>query len=239
MRRVGEVKLERQSYAKDIVSIFTNIKENGEWIKSELEKALNDVVVSTALSTHKCVLMRAVAHYYFVTRYALNMINFLYSNEANNISEMDRKYKPNKKQEEYLNENDWLYVRILNLYGSSKSDFEKNVGSIVDIILPKDEVEDTISMYSKEKTDITDNLPEGFIGSAIYSIRLMFAQWEADRHKDLKDKKKLLELRLLHYRMLRDSGQSDVSVEKEIEDLQKRVTDLDYKISKIEEDING
>ena len=91
---------------------------------------------------------------------------------------------------------------------------------------------------SSGKIDLFDNLPTGFIGSPIYTVGLVFAQWEADRHKELKDKKKLLELRLLHLRLLQEQGKGDANQEKEITYLQRRVTDIDYKVSKIESSLD-
>lgn len=66
----------------------------------------------------------------------------------------------------------------------------------------------------------------------------MFATWEAQRYQSLKDKKKLLELRYLHLKMLQESGNSDANMEKDIMYLQKRCTDIQYKLTKIEESVD-
>lgn len=226
-----------KNIATDHLNIYKNIKENGEWIYKEIEDAVNDVVVSAALSSYKAVLLRSIAHYYFITRYTLNLINFMYAAEVDNIESMENSYKLNKKQEEYINKNMWIYARLLSTYGVEKGKFEKAIESIEDIMLPKDTVDEVLEMYGDRQVDILYNLPKNFVGSPIYSMRLIFAQWETDRYKDLKDKKKMLELRLLHYKMMSETGMSDVDVEKEISYLQESITDLDYKISKMEEDV--
>ena len=161
----------------------------------------------------------------------------MYAAEVDNIESMESSYKLNKKQEEYINKNMWIYVRLLSTYGVEKGKFEKAIESIEDIMLPKDTVDEVLEMYGDRQVDILYNLPKNFVGSPIYSMRLIFAQWETDRYKDLKDKKKMLELRLLHYKMMSETGMSDVDVEKEISYLQESITDLDYKISKMEEDV--
>lgn len=88
-----------------------------------------------------------------------------------------------------------------------------------------------------DHVDLFANLPQGFVGSPIYSIRLIFAQWEADRYRGLKDRKKMMELRLLHLTLLKENGNTDVDVEKEIIYLQKRVSDIDFNLDKIEASI--
>ena len=95
---------------------------------------------------------------------------------------------------------------------------------------------EAVDFYS-DKVDVFNNLPQGFIGSPIYSVRLVFAQWESDRYRALKDKKRLLELRYLHLKLMKDQNQSDINIEREITHLQKHITTIDYKLSKIEESL--
>lgn len=228
-----------QNFVEDNLTLLKNAKENGKYIHDELESAFNDVMVSSSLTTYKASLIRSVAHYYFIGKYTLDLLNYLYVNETLTInSDLSSHYKLNKKQTSNIENNMWIYARLLSVYGLPREKFKKQLDSILDVQLPTDKLDEISSMYASSNIDILSNLPSGFVGSPIYSIRLIFATWQADRYRNLKDKKKLLELRLMHYRLLKEQGESDVAVEKEIEYLQKRVTDLDYKIAKYEEDAN-
>ena len=124
------------------------------------------------------------------------------------------------------------------MYGDLPEVLNDRMRKLTPAMLPKDSMDEVSEMYSSGELDMLNNLPSGFLGSPIYSIRLIFSQWEADRYRHMKDKKRLLELRLLHLRMLKENGQSDIQMEKEMTYLQKSVTDLDYRISKIEADCN-
>ncbi len=228
----------RENIATDTLTIFKNIKTNGEFISKEVSDALNDVIVSQALTAVKTNLIRAVAHYYFISKFALDLSNLLYVNEAENGKyELTSDFKLNKKEKELIVSNVWIYARLLSVYGSDPTVFMDKLKSISEITLPKDRVDDAIDTYSSDNIDLFNNLPEGFIGSPIYSIRLMFATWEADRYLNLKNKKKLLELRYLHLKMLQENGQADANMEKDIVYLQKRCTDIQYKLTKIEESV--
>lgn len=227
-----------KNIAADTLTLFKNVKINGEYILKEISDSVNDVIVSQALTAYKANLLRSVAHYYFLTRYALDFANYIYSQEAEHISsDFGNEFKLNKKQKEFIVKNMWIYGRLLSIYGDEHESFKSRIEDLEEITLPKDSVDEAMDSYSSNKVDVFNNLPQGFIGSPIYSIRLVFAQWEADRYRALKDKRKLLELRYLHLKLLKEQNQNDINIEKEITHLQKNITNIDYKLAKIEEDL--
>jgi hypothetical protein len=222
----------------DTLILFKNVKINGDYVLKDIFKSLNDVVVSQSLTAYKANLIRLVGHYFFITRYALDLINFIYTEEIKN-SELDTNadYNLNKKQIEFIKKNMWIYARLLAVYGDDHENFKLKLSSIEEINIPKDKIEEAIDAYDSYKIDIFNNLPNGFIGSPIYSVRLIFATWEANRYRMLKDKRKLLELRKLHLEVVKDKGQNDIGLEKEIAYLQKRLTNIDKQIADIESDV--
>lgn len=220
------------------LELFKNVQVNGNQITKELEDIKSEIIVSHAITASKASILRAVAHYYFMTKFALDFANYLIMLEAEHGGiELPRDAKPNKMQVKYIEDNLWIYARLLAVYGSDSDKFLTRLSEIENYQITKDSVDDATGM-SASKIDLFNNLPDGFIGSPIYTVGLIFAQWEADRHKELKDKKRLLELRLLHLRVLQEQGNGDAGTEKEIVLLQKRVTDIDYKISKIEQSVD-
>ena len=224
----------------DTITLFKNVKLNGDLLYKEISDTVNDVIVSQALTAYKANLLRSVAHYYFITRFALDFANYLYIHEAEESNmELGKEYKLNKKQIEFIEKNLWVYARLLAVYGEEHETFKNKLDQIEEITLPKEAVDEAIDSYNSTKVDVFNNLPQNFIGSPVYSIRLVFAQWEADRYKSMKDKKRLLELRYLHLKLMKEQGTSDVNVEREIEYLQKNITNLDYKLSKLEESVDG
>lgn len=227
-----------KNFAGDILTLFKNVKTNGEYLFKEITDAINDVVISQALTAYKANLLRSVGHYYFITKFALDLSNFIYVCEAENGSmDLNKEYKLNKKQKEFITKNMWIFARMLALYGDNHDVFKLRLEDITEIMLPKEEVDNVIEVYNSDKLDLFDNLPVGFIGSPIYSIRLIFAQWEATRYRALKDKRRLLELRYLHMKLMKEQGQSDINMEKEIEHLQSRITTMDKEIYDIEKEV--
>lgn len=228
----------RKSLPEDMVTLFGNVKVNGDFVFDKIGESLNDVVISRALSAYKANILRSGGHLYFITRYAMDLANYIYTLEVENSStEVDSDFLLNKKQRVFVEDNMWIFARLLSVYGDVHEEFKKKIDLLGDVVLNEETSEIVTGGYEPAKLDIFNTLPDGFIGSPIYTVRMVFAQWEADRYKSLKDKKRLMELRYLHLMALKDQGNSDIGVEKEINYLQKQVTDMDYKLSKIERSI--
>lgn len=235
IEEIGKIIKAYDTKAKTMIDALINAKANGEWILDTIDDSVNDVVMSQALTALNLNLIRSVPHYFFMTRYASDLLTFIYINEEKHVGhKADSDYRPNKKQMEFITKNVKTFATLLSCYGDTHDRFKSKISKVADIVIPKDDVDEVLSQFADKKVDIFETLPNGFIGSPIYSVRLVLAEWEADRYRDLKDKKKLLELRHLHYKMLKETGDSDINVEKEITYLQKHITELDYKIAKIE-----
>lgn len=221
--------------AEDLLALFHNLEINGALLQREIADISNEVIISSALSAARGNVLRGVEHFYFITRYALDLINHLYCLECKSAGlELSKAAIPNPKQVEFIDKNLWVFARLLAVYGQEPKDFSRKLESLTLSALPKEKIDELMDIYKASQVDLFSNLPDNFIGSPIYTVRLIFSQWEADRYKQLKDKKKLLELRALHLRLLREQGHGDVNTEKEIEYLQKRITDIDHSISRTE-----
>lgn len=224
-----------KNFANDMVTVFTNMTHNVQLVKKEVEDISNEVIVSQALTAYRSNILRAVEHYFFATRFALDFLNHLYTLEAiHGGIDLVKEARPNAKQTEFVEKNLWIFARIVSVYGQTPENFSNLLEDISKITINQTNVEDALDVYRNTKIDMFDDLPSGFMGSPIYTVRLIFSQWEADRYKQLKDKKKLLELRSLHLKLLNEQGTGDMNTERELTYLQKRITDIDYKISKIE-----
>lgn len=225
-----------KNFALDMVTVLTNLTENAKLIKTEVQDISNEVIVSQALTIYKGNVVRAVEHYFFMTRYALDLLNYLYSLEAiNGGVQLNKEAVPNAKQVEFITKNLWIFARMTSVYGQEPAKFKGVLENLSHAAIAT--VDEAYNAYKADTVDIFDDLPSNFIGSPIYTVRLIYAQWEADRYKQLKDKKKLLELRSLHLKLIQEQGNGDLSTERELAYLQKRITDIDYKVAKIEESV--
>jgi ribosomal protein S4 len=67
-------------------------------------------------------------------------------------------------------------------------------------------------------------------------VRLVIADWQNARYASNADKKKMLELRLLHLRMLADKKESP-QLENEIKYLEKRIDNITHNMREVEESL--
>ena len=228
------LKLLNQSLPCDMMGyLFTNVSLNAKTLYKEIEEKLSKTVLTHQLDAYEANLLRSVAHYRFMTKYALNLADYLFINEdSNNISNFTPQQI--KEIEKYY----WIFAKCLAGYGVTPEIFEERLSSIEPVTLSKDGEEIISTVYAGSgRVDLIEGLPRGFIGSPIYNVRLVFAQWEAERYHELKDKKKLLLLRYQYLLDLNQKGTSDIEVEREIEYLQNKINKIDYRLSKIEESV--
>jgi hypothetical protein len=71
----------------------------------------------------------------------------------------------------------------------------------------------------------------------IYHIGLIVAEYQSNKYKENKELKSNLELRLMNLVSIRDTGQADPGVEREIEMVQSRIDKLSESIRKQEESV--
>lgn len=234
----SSVKLTKKNFAKDVHELLTNSLVNAKFLYDEIDRTVNDAVVSHSLTIYNSVILRSVAHYSFMSKYSTDLLNYLYHVEMQNSNKDLDNTSPNKAQIKAVLDNVWIFAKLISFYGVGSDDFKDKLSNIPNMTVDKDKIEDNVDLYNAASIEPLAAVPYNFSGSPIYSIRLMFAQWEADRYKELKDKKKLLELRHLYLQMQKEKGQGDIAMEKEIAYLQKRITDIDYKITKIERSLD-
>jgi hypothetical protein len=233
------VKLVKNNIATDIKILLNNAILNADYCEKELDEVLGETIVSHALTLYKAFLLRSVGHFSFIAKFSTDLINYIYIKEI--INDKDANYDASfnipKKKEEDIKKNMWIFAKLLAVYGLPKEEFKELVVKVPDMVILKDEAEKAISLHNIAEAEPLVALPDNFVGSPIYTIRLAYATWQAERYRELKDKKKLLELRYLHYKYLKEKGEGDAMVEKEIMYLQKRINELDYKLAKMEESV--
>jgi hypothetical protein len=229
----------KKNIATDLIRLLTNAKENSNTLAERLQKDISEVTVTGSLEAYKANLLSAAAHYRFLTQYATDLANYIYTNEQEDLNKSSSDSLLNPAQVKYIENKAWIFGKIIAGYGQPSDVFTEKLDNIAQVNINKEENEAIEDRYGvNSHVELVDGLPRGFIGSPIYTIRLVFAQWEADRYREMKDKKKLLELRYYYLSAMKDRGEADLDIEKEIEYLQKRITKLDYKMSKIEESVD-
>lgn len=220
------------NFLLDVRILLSNVRDNGKEVQAKLRDFKSNVISSTAMGADTAAILRSVPHYYFISRYAVELLNFLLANEIKALNSTPTNIPPRQVQD--IKENMVIFTTLLGGYGCPYKDFKNRVDAVPESILTKGE-DSLVDEYQYDnRIDIVPGLPNGFIGSPIYTIRSGIAKWQADRYHAAEDNKRLLELRLNYYESLRDNGNVNAEVEKEIQYLQGQVSKLAAKLEKME-----
>ena len=110
---------------------------------------------------------------------------------------------------------------------------KKKLSEVPDIVITEDNQQTLPKTMGQSKLD---PLQMNFIGTwgLQYGLGLLLAEWQASRYKQAKETLKLVQLRKLNLEQVH-GGKPNPKVQKEIEYLEARAKDLQYKIKMLEE----
>jgi hypothetical protein len=226
------------SFVADVNKRMIFIKKNAEYILESVEALFERDIIAEGLTVRKALLLRAAESVSFVSRFSIDLLNLVYVNEAievNGLVEESLQLPPVTVK--LVNNNITKFAKLISDYGLPNEDFKKLIQELPEIVINSKTANSVIGLYNEKDIDpFSNSYVVGFTGNPIYHIRLMVAEWQASRYKANKDKKKMLELRLLHLRLLQDK-KNDPKLEQEINYIQSRIDKIGRYLNEVEESI--
>lgn len=225
------------SFATLIEEDLKTVLKNLLYIEKAATELFTEDVVTEGMSLKKAIVLRALDQIVFISRFTIDLITYVYYEESKAVSgdqeTLDITPAVKARVSKYIS----IYARLLSVYGNKKFVIEKRLDNLPDVILSDKTSEALVSTYGEHELDpISEINVLGFDGNPIYHIGLLIAEWQADRYKSMKDKKKMLELRLLYLNM-QTENKADPRVEKEIEYIQSRIDKIEYKMAKMQKSV--
>lgn len=140
---------------------------------------------------------------------------------------------------------DMYYVKKTNsiknlipIFGDMYKKYRNNISNVMKETknLSDTEIGDVSTFtMSASKRDKQFNLPiNNFIGNPIYYFRMWMVELDLKQYEYLKDKKKLIELKLLDMKM-QDNGEPSPKIQKQIEYYEDKLAGIEYKLNKLKE----
>lgn len=217
--------------------LIPNVSQNLSFIEEQIDAVFAEKIISSTVTYKKAVVLRAVDYIGFVSIYSLNLLTLIYHYENEGVDLGGyAEIEISKARIKTIESNVANFARILKVYGVSHSEFQNIYKSLPDVKID----EDFINAVNELKEENLDKLSvvgvQGFEGNPIYHYRLMFAEWQANRYKLNKEKKKYLELRLMQLKMKNDN-EEDPGLDKEIKYLSDRIEKLEYWLHKQEDSV--
>ncbi len=239
-RNYSNPKMAKQpNFISDICIALPNVRANAETILGQAEQILSEDIISEGLTAKKVLLVRAASMLSFISRYSIDLLNLVYEAEAQatGTPESYESIKLAPKVRERTLKHIVQFGLLLSDYGMEGKKFADSLSAVPDILINSKNASSVASVYKEKEVDpFSDSYMPGFTASPIYHVRLVIAEWQNSRYQANKEKKQVLELRLLYLKQLKDKG-SNAALEREIEYTQNRVTKLERYLESVENDL--
>ncbi len=197
-------------------------------LEEEVEKGFSKDVIRDGITLRKAAIIRAIAQIGFLVNYSVDLGDAMCRAEEHVL--LNAGDAPDKSDD--VTKLMYLYATLLEIYTRPSDDFRALLNDLPEVVV-NEETEQTIRSVYGDKDILPAGVPAAFAGDLFFALGMSFVERQAQAYRRLKDKKKLVELRLLHLKMLREK-QNDPKLEKEIEYLEDRVAAIDYKLKKME-----
>jgi hypothetical protein len=218
---------------KGIDEIIKNLHEVEELIK----KTFSEDIAGTGLTYMKGNLIQFVEYAGFVAKYARRFLMYTYIYETGKYEQggtsVTESLTPAEKQ--WIEQNFVNFAMAFKAVSGNPGNVKKGLEEVPDIVATADNAHTLPHTVGEDKLD---PLQMRFIPvwlNPIYHIRMRVAEWQTARYHASREELALLQLRLLNLKQTTD-GKPDANVQKRIDVLEKRIGDLNYKITKMEND---
>jgi len=135
-------------------------------------------------------------------------------------------------EQQYIEDNFISFCTAFEVVTESPTEVKKKLSEVPDVSVTDDNIDTLPQTMGAAKLD---PLKMNLIGtwSLFYGLGLLYAEWQAARYKQAKETLKMVQLRKLNLEQVH-GGNPNPKVQKEIEYLEQRAKDLQYKITKLE-----
>jgi hypothetical protein len=236
----------------DKVTSFKRIMSTGDnpvvWIDEHLGEVLKnlqqleDIAVSilgnsvsgNGLTYKQASVVKYSDAMFLVAKYARKFLNWIYVLETSHFGSSKQITDSISKYE--LKWIDETLVDFCNALKSTSSDPAKVAVGFTEIPEIQVSASDPESLRATMGETKLDPLRLGFIASKanpIYYVRMLVAEFQVRRYKEMKEELSLLQLRRMNLEKLK-AGKQDANLERQIEYVESRTQKLSYEISEME-----
>ena len=225
----------RGSFITDIRERLENVLLNVISVEKLASDLLEVDIVKDGLTAKKTNYIQVASYAFFIAKYSLELLNYIYILETKTNEEEIPGDLLNYKKE-YIVKNMYEFSRLISTLSQPNDKFLEYINSVPDVVINETTHSALNGVYGDGKLNMFSyQVKSGFTGNPIYTIRLLVAEWEANRYKKTKDTLQLLQLRKLNYEFSLENNPSP-HLEKQIEVISERIEGLENTLRRMEED---
>ena len=225
----------RQSMITSIYLALENTLKVLDLIVEKGKVIYSDNEASMGLTFQKATILRIVTVADFANKYSLDLLNYIYTVEAQATKGGEGIEDISKAEEEQLVSQFQDFCLSINVLKVDMGSLEKALAELPDAVVSEMTERTFISTIGSKKLDPFQVRNFSVRKNPFYVFGMMIAERQEKKYKVKKETVELLQLRLLHLQKLRDKTQ-DASLDKEINYYQNRVTSLNHELEKLNKD---
>lgn len=221
-----------------ITSIYTALENTLKVLDLIVEKGkviYSDNEASMGLTFQKATILRIVTVAEFANKYSLDLLNYIYTVEAQATKGGEGIEDISKAEEEQLISQFQDFCLAMNVLKVDMGSLEKALNELPDAVVSEMTERTFIATIGSKKLDPFQVRNFSVRKNPFYIFGMMIAERQEKKYKAKKETVELLQLRLMHLQKLRDKTQ-DASLDKEINYYQNRVTSLNHELEKLNKD---
>lgn len=220
----------RGNAIEGLYEFFKAARNNMFWMIAFVDKKFPTIVTEATVTGMTGVTIKVVTDVTSMASFILDFLNFAISSESNSG-------KMTRVQIERIKSGMGTFMELFKVYNNTFPIIEKELPNVSNEILNFDQPNLGMLNILLAKTGKVIKIPtsHGFVGNPIYHIRLWMMDREIEKYEADKDRKKLLELKVLGLQMDKEADGVDKNkINKQIDYYEEKIQDLEYKISKFE-----
>lgn len=202
-------------------------KVNADYLKKVIDAELQTDTIREGMSARAGILVRCTEGMSFISEFSMKLIDYVMQREIEYVTgEQDDDLAPATVQ--YVENNLDRFFRQLFDMSVDPKEFEAMIESVPAVVVNEGNLSKVGTQYGKASLDPFKNgeVMNGFVGNPIYHVRMMNVAYEAKRLQNAKDRKKALELRLIHLKNMKNQSPNP-AIERELEGIQKRIDEYE------------
>lgn len=219
---------DNKEYLNIIKKLLNNIVKEQKNITNLIDKELNDYITSKGSTAKDLSIMKLVTDISSIVFYIQDMCYYILVDDKDTSLPKIRLNDIRKYSGSYIN----LFPVFYKDFSKYVKDISKVSEETVYRETPKVIMMD---MLFKSSGKFLKLPASGFNGNPIYHISMWLVDKEIERYELLKDKKKLIELKLLELK-LQEQNESNPKLKTQIEYYEEKISKLEYNIKEIEDD---
>jgi len=212
-----------------ITKILTIMEKESNDVTGLIEKELPELISRDIITVKQATILNIVNNYNSVALYTLDLLMYLVTLSDVKINHVSNDMVKPKVQE--IRVNMVKYANILKFFANTKN-ISKTVSKLSnDRVIADGKDNGTLSVINP--SGLTMKI-SGFIGNPIYHVKMWLVDRQMNRYEVLKEKKRLLELKIMDLKS-RSAGENNAKLEKSIQYYEDKLSNVEYKMRKVEE----